>query len=62
MHTGLMIRGVCVDLYAPALVLSRRGVEISAPCSITATLDKKGWAWVVGIRVLGFGAALSKKI
>lgn len=62
MHKGMTIRGLCVDLYAPAVVVSWRGVEVSAPCSLTLTRDKKGWAWVVGIRLLGFGAALSKKI
>lgn len=55
------IRGhlVELDLYAPSLSLSAQGITLHADTLLIARRNYRDWRWVVGVRVMGFGLAVS---
>lgn len=48
-----------VDLYAPRCGLDRQGLALHADTVLVLRRNYRDWKWVVGVRLLGFGAVLA---
>lgn len=52
-------RVVEIDLYTPKAALDKRGLDLHADTVFVLRRKCRGWRWVLGVKVLGFGLALA---
>lgn len=48
-----------IDLYTPRGNLDRRGLDLHADTLLMLRRQHRDWRWVVGVKLLGFGVAVS---
>lgn len=48
-----------IDLYTPRGALDKRGMDLHADTVLVLRRQHRDWRWVVGVRVMGFGLAVS---
>ncbi len=48
-----------IDLYTPRGAIDRRGLDLHADTLLILRRQHRDWRWVVGVKLLGFGVAVS---
>ena len=59
MHRRICGHLIALDLYTPRLTVGHQGVILHADSLIIVRRNHMDWKWVVGLRLMGFGVALS---
>lgn len=58
-HRRICGKLIEIDLYTPRGALDKRGVDLHADTVLVLRRQHRDWRWVVGVRVMGFGVAVS---